>query len=78
MGGPGGTAELNARTNQDLVAANRDVGADPKLGPAELVLDTPIGLPDPVVEAVDLGDFGRDAAGWTLPASRERRAGAGW
>jgi hypothetical protein len=31
--------KLNAQFDQDLVAADRDVGADLEVGPAELALD---------------------------------------
>ena len=43
-GGPGGPAEAERAADQDLVAADRDVGADLEIGPAQLVLDLRIAL----------------------------------
>jgi hypothetical protein len=40
-----------------LVAADRDIGADLEIGPAQLVLDLLIALLDPVPDAVDPHDL---------------------
>src|SRR5205814_3186533 len=76
MGEPGGPAEAERAVDQHLVAADRDVGADLEVGPAELVLDLLVALLDPVadrVQAHDLGQAGRGERG-----AARRRAGAGW
>src|SRR6266496_2290557 len=74
LGEPGLPAERERAAHQLPVAADRAVGADLEVGPAQLVLDLLVALLDPVAQAVqahDLGQVGR----------RERRcpprAGAG-
>src|SRR5260370_1152088 len=59
MGEPGVPAEAERAVNQDLVAADRDVGADLEIGPAELVLDLLVTLLDPVADAVQAHDLGQ-------------------
>ena len=49
---PGGPAEAERAVDQDLVAADGDVGADLEVGPAELVLDLFVALLDPVPDAI--------------------------
>ena len=79
IGEPGGPAEAERAVDQHLVAADRDIGADLEVGPAQLVLDLLVALLDPVPDPVDPHDLGQvrgrvRAAG--LCAGR--RAGAGW
>ena len=76
---PGVPAEAERAVDQGLVAADRGVGADLEVGPAQLVLDLLVALLDPVPDAVDPGDLGqvsRPGAGCRPRAGR--RAGAGW
>jgi hypothetical protein len=58
------------------VAADRDVGADLEVGPAQLVLDLLVALLDPVADAIDPGDLGQ-AGGRVGAFGRPRAAGAG-
>ena len=46
IGEPGGPAEAERAVDQGLVAADRDIGADLEVGPAQLVLDLLIALLD--------------------------------
>src|SRR5262249_43600390 len=57
IGEPGGPAEAERAVDQGLVAADRDVGADLEVGPAQLVLDLLVALLDPVPDAVDPRDL---------------------
>jgi hypothetical protein len=41
------------------VAADRDIGADLEVGPAEFVLDLLVALLDPVPQAVEADEFGQ-------------------
>jgi hypothetical protein len=59
MGEPGVPAEAERAVDQHLVAADRDVGADLEIGPAQLVLDLLVKLLDPVPDAVDPRDLGQ-------------------
>src|SRR5438034_4411691 len=45
---PGVPAEAERAVDQDLVPADRGVGADLEVGPAQLVLDLLVALPGPV------------------------------
>src|SRR5712691_7401177 len=67
------------RSCQDLVAADRDVGADLEVSPAQLILDLLAALLDPVadrVEAHDLGQAGRRVrAVWLARATRPGQVG---
>src|SRR5215831_11227065 len=50
---PGIPAEAERAGDEGLVAADRGVGADLEVGPAQLVLDLLVTLFDPVPDAVD-------------------------
>src|SRR6185369_466712 len=76
MGEPGGPAEAECAVDQDLVAADGDVGADLEVGPAELVLDLLVALLDPVPDAVNPGDLGQ-AGGLVDALGLARAAGPG-
>src|ERR1700683_5518387 len=70
---PGGPAEAERAVDQGLVAADRDIGADLEIGPAQLVLDLLVTLLAPVPGGVDPGDLGQvrrrvNAAGLARPA----------
>src|SRR5207302_7552797 len=56
---PGGPAEAERAVDQGLVAADREIGADLEVGPAQLVFDLLVALLDPVPDAVDPGDLGQ-------------------
>src|SRR5438034_1179986 len=56
---PGVPAEAERAVDQDLVPADRGVGADLEVGPAQLVLDLLVALPGPVPDAVDPHDLGQ-------------------
>src|SRR5215831_12488003 len=56
---PGVPAEAEGAVDQGLVAADRGVGADLEVGPAELVFDLFVALPGPVPDAVDPHDLGQ-------------------
>src|SRR2546429_9078434 len=47
---PGSPAEAERAVDQGLVAADRDIGADLEVGPAQLVLDLLVALLDPVAD----------------------------
>ena len=49
IGEPGGPAEAERAVDQHLVAADRDVGADLEVGPAQLVLDLLVALLDGLI-----------------------------
>jgi hypothetical protein len=70
---PGSPAEAERAVDQSLVAADRDIGADLEVGPAQLVFDLLVALLDPVagrVEAHDLGQAGgRVRTGLAAPSS---------
>jgi len=68
---PGGPAEAERAVDQHLLAADRDIGADLEVGPAQLALDLLVILLDPVPDAVDPHDL-RQAGG------RVRDAGLTW
>jgi len=79
VGEPGGPAEAERAVDQHLVAADRDIGADLEVGPAQLVLDLLAALLNPVPDAVDPGDLGQvrcrvNAVG----LARAAPAGASW
>jgi hypothetical protein len=76
MGEPGGPAEAERAVHQDLVTADREVGADLEAGPAELVLDLLIPLPGPVADPVDPHDLGQPGRR-VRTARLARAAGAG-
>ena len=59
FGEPGGPAEAERAGDQHLVAADRSIGADLEVGPAQLVLDLLITLLDPVPDLVDPHDLGQ-------------------
>src|SRR6266702_8256123 len=63
MGEPGVPAEAEGAVDQDLVAADGEVGADLEVSPAELVLDLLVALLDPVADGVDPGDLGQAGGG---------------
>src|SRR5213078_5315991 len=72
---PGVPAEAERAVDQGLVAADREVGADLEVGPAQLVFDLLVALLDPVAQAVaahHLGQVGRRER-WRDPSA----AGAG-
>src|SRR5213078_5381486 len=56
---PGVPAEAERAVDQGLVAADREIGADLEVGPAQLVLDLLVALLGPVPDAVDPGDLGQ-------------------
>ena len=70
FGEPGGPAKAERAVDQRLVAADRDIGADLEVGPAQLVLDLLVPLLDPVPDAVEAHDLGQLAAGQGLSFSR--------
>ena len=70
LGEPGVPAEAERAVDQGLVPADRGVGADLEVSPAQLVLDLLVALLDPVPDAVDRVISARSAAGCGLPASR--------
>ncbi len=72
MGEPGGPAEAERAVDQHLVTADREVGADLEVSPAQLVLDLLIPLLDPVPDPVDPHDLGQ--AGRRVRAARLARA----
>src|SRR5438552_14387753 len=49
IGEPGGPAEAERAGDQHLVAADRDIGADLEVGPAEFVLDLLVALLDGLI-----------------------------
>jgi hypothetical protein len=49
MGEPGGPAEAERAVDQHLVAADREVGTDLEIGPAEFVLDLLVALLDGLI-----------------------------
>src|SRR5262249_57208802 len=51
--------KLNAQLTRGLVAADRGVGADLEVGPAQLVFDLFVALLDPVADRVDAHDLGQ-------------------
>src|SRR6266702_5662745 len=57
MGEPGVPAEAEGAVDQDLVAADGEVGADLEVGPAQLVLDLLVALLDPVPDAIQAHDL---------------------
>src|SRR5207247_4027347 len=62
VGEPGLPAERERAAHQRPVPADRTVGADLEVGPAQLVLDLLVALLDPVAQAVQayhLGPAGR-------------------
>src|SRR5262249_55942087 len=59
IGEPGIPAEAEGAVDQGLVAADRDIGADLEVGPAQLVFDLFVALLDPVPDAVDPHDLGQ-------------------
>src|SRR5215510_127764 len=76
IGEPGIPAEAEGAVDQGLVAADRGVGADLEIGPAQLVFDLLVALLDPVPDPVDPGDLGQ-AGGRVIAVSFARAAGAG-
>jgi hypothetical protein len=70
LGEAGVPAERERAGDQGLVAADRGVGADLEVGPAEFVLDLFVALLDPVPDAVDPHDLGQVGRGSGLSASR--------
>src|SRR5512146_99905 len=56
-GEPGLPAEGERAGHQQLVAADRGIGADLEVGPAEFVLDLLVALLDPVAAPVDPHDL---------------------
>src|SRR5205823_4878414 len=69
-------AEAECAVDQGLVAADRGVGADLEVGPAELVFDLFVTLFDPVPDAVDAHDLG-EVCGRVGAFGLARPAGAG-
>ena len=67
---PGGPAEAERAGDQDLVAADGDVGADLEVGPAQLILDLFVALLGPVPDPVGPHDLLKARGGCGLPASR--------
>src|SRR5215470_17122688 len=59
IGEPGGPAEGEGAVDQGLVAADREVGADLEIGPAQLVFDLLAALLYPVADRVDPHDLGQ-------------------
>ena len=57
LGEPGSPAEAERAGDQGLMAADRDIGADLEISPAQLVLDLLIPLLGPVPDAVDPHHF---------------------
>ncbi len=76
ISGPGSPAEAERAVDRRLVAADRDIGADLEVGPAQLVLNLLVALLDPVADAVDPGDLGQ-VRGGVRAAGLARAAGAG-
>src|SRR5207248_10717324 len=76
IGEPGVPAEAEGAVDQGLVAADREVGADLEVGPAELVFDLLVALLDPVPDAVDPHDLGQ-VCGRVRAAGLARPAGPG-
>src|SRR5207248_10827077 len=70
---PGVPAEAERAIDQHLVAADRRIGADLEVGPAQLVLDLLVTLLDPVPDPVDPHDLGqgrgRVRAAWLARAT---------
>src|SRR5204863_6290760 len=73
---PGGPAEAERAVDQGLVAADRGIGADLEVGPAQLVRDLLVALLDPVPDAVYPHDLG-EACGRVRAAGFARAARAG-
>ncbi len=73
---PGGPAEAERAVDQHLVPADRDIGADLEVGPAQLVLDLLVALLHPVPQAVDPHHLGQ-GCGRVRAVRLLRAAGAG-
>src|SRR5213596_806066 len=56
---PGVPAEAERAVDQGLVAADREIGADLEVGPAQLVFDLLVALLDPVADRVQAHDLGQ-------------------
>src|SRR6266496_4614026 len=76
MGEPGVSAEAERAVDQGLVAADRGVGADLEVRPAQLVFDLFAALLDPVPDPVDPHDLGQ-VRGRVRAVRLARAAGAG-
>src|SRR5215467_1851104 len=76
IGEPGGPAEGEGAVDQGLVAADREVGADLEIGPAQLVFDLLVALLYPVADRVQAHDLGQ-AGGRVRAAGLARAAGPG-
>jgi hypothetical protein len=59
---PGRPAEAERAVDQDLVAADRDIGTDLEIGPAQLILHLLAALLDPVPDPVDPGNLSQAPA----------------
>ncbi len=73
---PGSPAEAERAVDQGLVPADRDIGADLEIGPAQLVFDLLVALLDPVADRVYPHDLGQ-ARGRVRTVWLARAAGPG-
>ncbi len=76
---PGGPAEAERAVDQGLMPADRGVGADLEVGPAQLVFDLLVALLDPVPDPLDPHDLSKARSRVRAVRPRAgRRAWAGW